>query len=64
MARLRRHLGRWDKTEILTPCTAFFCTSIHKFAQTSPPISIDAPQRNEYLPRQIEPESLKTLRSA
>src|ERR1700720_1375309 len=24
MARLRRHLGRWDKTEILTPCTAFF----------------------------------------
>jgi len=40
----------------------FFPTPIHKFAQRSSPISIDARKRQEYLPRQIEPKSLKTLR--
>ena len=35
-----------------------FCTTIHTFAQTFPPISIDAKIRFHYLPHQIEPGSL------
>jgi hypothetical protein len=35
---------------------------MHKFAQAHLPISIDARNRQEYLPRQIEPKSLETLR--
>jgi hypothetical protein len=40
----------------------FFPTPIHTFAQPFPPISIDAQNRIHYLPHQIEPGSLKTLR--
>jgi len=39
----------------------FFSTPIHTFAQTFPAISIDAPNRFHYLPRQIELKSLKAL---
>jgi hypothetical protein len=42
--------------------TPIFYTPVHTFAQTSRPISIDAAKHNEYLPSQIEPKSLKTLR--
>jgi hypothetical protein len=40
----------------------FFCTLIHKFAQIFPHNSIDALQHCDYLPRQIEPGSVRTLR--
>jgi hypothetical protein len=36
-----------------------FPTTIHKYAQPFPPISIDAPNHIHYLPHQIEPGSLK-----
>src|SRR5260370_14803103 len=39
--------------------TFVFPTPIHTFAQTSPQISIDAPNHFHYLPRQIEPGSLE-----
>src|SRR5882757_7727257 len=39
-----------------------FPTAVHTFAQTFPLNSIDAAKHNEYLPLQIEPKSLKTLR--
>jgi hypothetical protein len=39
----------------------FFSTPIHTFAQTFSAISIDAPNRFHYLPRQIELKSLKAL---
>jgi hypothetical protein len=39
-----------------------FPTSVHIFAQARHPNSIDAATRKEYLPPQIEPKSLNTLR--
>jgi hypothetical protein len=39
-----------------------FCTLINSFAQTFPPISIDAKGRCDYRASQIEPKSLETLR--
>jgi len=42
----------------------FFCTPIHNFAQTFPPISIDAKKHCDYIARQIEPGSLKLYGSA
>jgi hypothetical protein len=39
-----------------------FCTPIHNFAQTFPHNSIDAAKHCDYLPRQIEPGSVRTLR--
>jgi hypothetical protein len=35
---------------------------MHKFAQSFPTISIDAPEHTDYLARQIEPGSFRTLR--
>jgi hypothetical protein len=39
-----------------------FCTPVHNFAQTFPHNSIDAAKHCDYLPRQIEPGSVRTLR--
>jgi hypothetical protein len=36
---------------------SFFCTFVHKFAQSSSAISVDAANGREYLARQIEPEA-------
>jgi hypothetical protein len=41
---------------------AFFCTTIHSFAQSFRQNLIDALLENFYLAHQIEPGSLKTLR--
>jgi len=41
---------------------AIFPTPVHTFAQASQQNSIDDVTRKEYLPLQIEPKSLKTLR--
>jgi hypothetical protein len=41
------------------PNWPFFPTLMHTFAQTIPPISIDAQKHFLYLPSQIEPGSLK-----
>jgi hypothetical protein len=40
----------WAVRDLLFAKRAPFCTSIHKFAQTFPPISIDALNEQEYLP--------------
>jgi hypothetical protein len=34
-----------------------FCTTIHKYTQPFPPISIDTSRHSEYLAHQIEPEA-------
>jgi hypothetical protein len=39
-----------------------FCTPMHRFAQLSHPICIDAAHKNFYFAFQIEPGSLRTLR--
>src|SRR6266849_2925688 len=39
-----------------------FCTCVHTFAQSFRQNSIDCLKQNEYLARQIEPGSLRTLR--
>ncbi len=39
-----------------------FCTCVHRFAQSLQQNSIDVVKENEYLARQIEPGSLRTLR--
>jgi len=54
----------WPLKTDNSPCAARgdFCTPVHRFAQVFDQNLIDAENEKDYLARQIEPGSLRTLR--